>query len=179
MATRDIPPEFFRAAFEHSVHAIVGVDDQRRIVAANKAAAALFRLPLEELIGRSGADFSLAEHDDQTERLWRILLSGGTFREDVHFVTVDGKEREIRVAGMGNVEPGLHLAILGDVTRRKEHELSSRRYELLREHAHDVILFIRAKDGVILEANHAAEQAYGCSRAELKGMPIRALRHDP
>jgi two-component system NtrC family sensor kinase len=178
MAAREIPPEFFRAAFEHSVHAIVGVDDQRRVVAANEAAAELLRVPLEELVGRSGADFSLAEHDDQTERLWRILLSGGTFREDVHIVTVEGKEREIRVAGKGNIEPGLHLAILGDVTRRKEHELSSRRYELLREHAHDVLLFIGAKDGRILEANHAAERAYGYTRQELVSMHIRELRHD-
>lgn len=177
MTARDIPPEFYRAAFEHSVHAIVGVDDQRRIVAANNAAAELFRVPLEELIGRSDADFSLAEHDDQTERLWRILLSGGTFREDVHIVTVDGKEREVRVAGKGNIEPGLHLAILGDVTRRKEHELSSRRYELLREHAHDVLLFL-GKDGRILEANHAAQEAYGYTRRELLSMHIRELRQD-
>ena len=177
MSAREIPPEFYRAAFEHSVHAIVGVDDQRRIVAANNAAAELFRMPLEELIGRSGADFSLAEHDDQTERLWQILISGGTFREDVHIVTVEGKERELRVAGKGSIEPGLHLAILGDVTRRKEHELSSRRYELLREHTHEILLFL-AKDGRILEANRAAEEAYGYTRRELLAMHIRELRHD-
>ena len=178
MAPRDIPPDFYRAAFEHSVHATVGVDDQRRIVAANNAAADLFRTSLERLIGRSDADSSLAGHDDQIERLWRILLSGGTFREDVHMVTADGDEREIRVAGKGNIEPGLHLAILGDVTRRKEHELSSRRYELLREHAHDALLFIGCKDGRILEANRAAEESYGYTREELLSMHIRELRHD-
>ena len=178
MTARDIPPEFYRAAFEHSPHAIVAVDDQRRIIAANQAAAKLFRVTLEELIGRSGADFSLAEHDDQTERLWRILLSGGTFQEDVHIVTVEGNERAIHVSGKGSIEPGLHLAILGDITIRKERELSSRRYELLREHAHDIIIFI-GRDGHILEANHAAEQSYGYTRDELLSMHIRELRHDP
>ncbi len=178
MAVRDIPPEFYRAAFEHSAHAIVAVDDQRRIVGANNAAAKLFGMPLAELIGRSGADFSLAEHDDQSERLWRILLSGGTFREDVHIVTVEGNEREIHVAGKGSIEPGLHLAILGDVTVRKERELSSRRYELLREYAHDILIFI-GRDGHILEANRAAEESYGYTRKELLSMHIRELRHDP
>src|SRR4051794_28629950 len=113
MGAREIPPEFFRAAFEHSVHAIVAVDDQRRIVAANRAAAELFRVPVEALIGRAGSDFTTYEHDDDAERLLQILLSGGTFREDLHIITSEGEERQIRVAGKGNIEPGLHLAILG------------------------------------------------------------------
>ncbi|CAN5757765.1 hypothetical protein BH11MYX4_BH11MYX4_11800 [soil metagenome] len=178
MAPRDIPLEFYQAAFEHSTHAIVGVDDQGRILVANEAAAALFRVPREELIGRIATDFRLAEHDDESERLWRILQSGGTFREDVHIVTTAGQERAVRVSGKGNIEPDLHLAILGDVTRRKEHELSSRRYELLREHASEILLFIDSKDGRILEANRAAGAAYGYSREELLGMSVRELRQD-
>jgi PAS domain S-box-containing protein len=176
MPQREIPPEFYVAAFEHSTHAIVGVDDQGRILVANEAAASLFRTPREALIGQRATDFRLAEHDDESERLWRILQSGGTFREDVHILTNAGHERAVRVAGKGNIEPDLHLAILGDVTRRKEHELSSRRYELLREHAHEILLFIDVKEGRIVEANHAAEVAYGYTQAELLGMHIRELR---
>jgi PAS domain S-box-containing protein len=176
MAPREIPAEFYRAAFEHSMHAIVGVDDDRRIVAANEAAVALFRTPLEQLIGRSGNEFTIV-NDDLTERLWDILLAGGTVQDDVDLLTVDGQHRNIHVAGKGSIEPGLHLAILGDVTRTKEHELSSRRYELLRERAHDVILFI-ASDGSIVEANHAAEEAYGYTREELLSLGIRDLRQD-
>ncbi len=112
MAPRDIPPEFYRAAFEHSAHAIVAVDDQRRIVAANHAATKLFRMTLEELIGRSGTDFSLAAHDDQTERLWRILLSGGTFREDVHIVTVDGNH-EVLARQLPLLSADAHAAAAG------------------------------------------------------------------
>lgn len=164
------------AAFEHATHAILGVDDQGRILAANEAAASLFRTPREALIGLRATDFQLAEHDDQSERLWRILQSGGTFREDVHILTHAGQERAVRVAGKGNIEPDLHLAILGDVTRRKEHELSSRRYELLREHVPEILLFIDGKDGRILEANHAAAVAYGYTQAELLGTHIRELR---
>ena len=178
MPPREIPIEFYQAAFEHSAHAIVGVDDQGRILAANEAAASFFRTPREKLVGMRATDFRIAEHDDQSERLWRILQSGGTFREDVHIVTPAGDEREVRVAGKGNIEPDLHLAILGDVTRRKEHELSSRRYELLREHGSEILLFIDCKDGRIVEANHAAIAAYGYTEQELLGMHIRELRHE-
>jgi len=177
MALREIPNEFYVAAFEHSTHAILGVDDQGRILVANEAAASLFRTPREALIGLRATDFRLAEHDDESERLWRILQSGGTFREDVHILTNTGQERAVRVAGMGNIEPDLHLAILGDVTRRKEHELSSRRYELLREHGHEILLFIDCKDGRIVEANRAAALAYGYTHDELLAMSIREIRH--
>ena len=46
------------------------------------------------------------------------------------------------------------------------------RYQLLFEHARDIYLFVRLSDGRILEANRAAEEGYGYSRAELLGMHI-------
>ena len=178
MAGREIPADFYRAAFEHGMHAVLAIDDDRRIVAANDAAARLFRTPLESLIGRSGNEYSLTEQEELVERLWGILLAGGTFREEVEILAPNGQRRNIRIAGKGNIEPGLHLAILGDVTRSKEHELSSRRYELLRERAHDVILFL-GMDGRIVEANRAAEEAYGYTREELLKLNVRELRYDP
>ena len=172
----DVPLELFRAAFEYSTNAMIAVDEHRTIVAANEAAAALYRLPREQLVGRSASSFTMAVNVDQTERLWQVLLAGGTFSEDVEIMTADGEECEVRVTGLGNVEPGVHLAILGDITRRKAHELSSRRYELLREYAEDVVLFI-GRDGRIIEANDAAVRTYGYSRDELLQMRVRDLRH--
>jgi PAS domain S-box-containing protein len=177
MTGREIPADFYHAAFEHGTHAVLAIDDDRRIVAANEAAARLFGTPLESLIGRSGNDFALTEQEELVERLWSILLAGGTFQEEVEILAADGQRRNIRIAGKGNIEPGLHLAILGDITRSKENELSSRRYELLRERAHDVILFL-GRDGRIVEANHAAEEAYGYTRDELLKLNVRELRYD-
>ena len=174
---RDMPLEFYRAAFEHALEAVVAVDDDRRVVAANAAASALFKTPLESLVGRSVDDFAHTDNAELIERLWAILLAGGTFRQEVEIVVADGQRRRIRVAGKGDVEPGLHLAILGDITRSTEHALTSRRYELLRERAHDVVFFI-ARDGRIVEANHAAETTYGYSRDELLALHISELRHD-
>src|SRR5512141_1102520 len=112
MAGREIPADFYRAAFEHSMHAVLAIDDDRRIVAANEAAAKLFKTPLESLIGRSRNDYALTEQEELVERLWSILLAGGTFREEVEILAPNGQRRNIRIAGKGNIEPGLHLAIL-------------------------------------------------------------------
>jgi PAS domain S-box-containing protein len=51
-----------------------------------------------------------------------------------------------------------------------------RRYELVVQESRDIILFIRRSDGRILEANRAATEAYGYSRAELLAMTIQDLR---
>ena len=61
-----------------------------------------------------------------------------------------------------------------DACRLKEQA----RYQLLFEHARDIYLFVRLSDGRILEANRAAEQGYGYTRAELLGLNIAAL-HTP
>jgi PAS domain S-box-containing protein len=54
--------------------------------------------------------------------------------------------------------------------------LLSSYYQLLFEHSRDMILFVRLSDGRILEANRAAEQAYGYTRIELLALTIRDLR---
>ncbi|MBD1847771.1 PAS domain S-box protein [Cyanobacteria bacterium FACHB-63] len=69
-----------------------------------------------------------------------------------------------------------------DITERKrveeEHkqaEAALQRYQLLSEHSRDIVLYL-AKDGQILEANRAAEQAYGYARTELLSLKITDLR---
>jgi PAS domain S-box-containing protein len=62
-----------------------------------------------------------------------------------------------------------------DITERKQAEEALKRYQLLSEHARDIILFIR-RDGRIIEANAAAIQAYGYTRQELLSLSIQDLR---
>jgi PAS domain S-box-containing protein len=51
-----------------------------------------------------------------------------------------------------------------------------RRYKLLADEARDAMLFVRRRDGRILEANRAAESMYGHTRDELLGLSIHDLR---
>ena len=63
-----------------------------------------------------------------------------------------------------------------DITERKRAETVLHRYELLARHTRDIVLFIRRADGRIVEANAAAEAAYGYSREELLERTIFNLR---
>jgi PAS domain-containing protein len=63
-----------------------------------------------------------------------------------------------------------------DISERKRAEAVLHRYELLARHARDIVLFIRRRDGRILEANAAAERAYGYTRQELLERTAAARR---
>ncbi|HET9342204.1 MAG TPA: PAS domain S-box protein [Candidatus Eremiobacteraceae bacterium] len=63
---------------------------------------------------------------------------------------------------------------MADVVAQRQGILT--RYQLLAEHARDIILFVRRRDAHIIEANGAAVQAYGYSRAELLQMTAADLR---
>jgi PAS domain S-box-containing protein len=76
----------------------------------------------------------------------------------------DGMERLIDDSGapirdhQGNIT-GVVL-VFRDITARKQAEDTLARYQLLAEHARDIMLFV-SQDGRIVEANHAAVAAYG------------------
>jgi PAS domain S-box-containing protein len=101
---------------------------------------------------------------------------GPTFVEvrhaDGHPILLEAYENPI-------VKEGKVVGIQGvahDVTTRKRAEELLKRYQLLSQNTRDVILFLRARDGQILEANDAALKCYGYEREDLHGMRIQDLR---
>ena len=61
---------------------------------------------------------------------------------------------------------------LTDITDRKQAEETLNKYQLLSEHTRDIVLYIRQRDGRIVEANNAAVKTYGYLREELLNMSI-------
>lgn len=68
------------------------------------------------------------------------------------------------------------IILTEDITERKQTQDKLRRFELLGEHSRGIILFIRATDGRIMEANAAAFRAYGHEPDELLGLSVYDLR---
>jgi len=65
-----------------------------------------------------------------------------------------------------------------DVTEQRAAEAIMERYRILKDQSPDIILFIREADGRVIEANPAAEKAYGYLRDQLLALSITDLR-DP
>ena len=112
---------------------------------------------------------------------WAAMLAGrrSASYEDTN-VTLAG--RMIHVLETCTVAPGhedtfdrVYITDV-DVSARRRSEELLRRYRLLFAEASDIMLFVRAADGRIVEANAAADAAYGYSREELTRLDVGALR---
>ncbi|MEW5858260.1 MAG: PAS domain S-box protein [Cyanobacteriota bacterium] len=69
-------------------------------------------------------------------------------------------------------------ALQAEIAERKLAQETLKRYQLLSEHARDIVLFI-GNQGQIIEANQAAIQAYGYEREEILTLSIQDLRDPP
>ncbi|TYO94478.1 PAS domain S-box protein [Desulfallas thermosapovorans] len=69
------------------------------------------------------------------------------------------------------------ILVFRDVTKQKQNEKLLKKYQILFQSARDIILFVRT-DGLIIEANEAAVQAYGYTKEELLHTSIYDLRAD-
>ena len=168
--------EMLLTFFEKSMDAIVVFDSQKRILGASPSAVTLLGIPRAELVGASSSDLPV-DRSGQEER-WAKIQAGESVRSEVILTLPDGTRTAVESVVTPNVLPGVHVSVFRDIGARKERELLSERYELLARHTHDIVLFID-EAGLIVEANQAAERAYGLSRVELEGLPIRELRASP
>jgi len=69
-----------------------------------------------------------------------------------------------------------NLKLARSLAERDRAEQILSRYELLARHSRDIFLFVDRESGRILEANAAAQGAYGYNLEELRAMSVRELR---
>jgi PAS domain S-box-containing protein len=172
--------ERFRALFEYASDAILVTDPSGpgKVLSANPAACRMFGYGTEEFVGldrQSHLDTSdprlaelLRRREGQAKAVAEVTCrrrNGSTFPAEFStalFTDRLGQRRSV--------------AIVRDITERKQTEEALRRYELLASHTRDIVLFMRREDGRILEANAAAHRTYGYSREEMLSLSIRDLR---
>jgi PAS domain S-box-containing protein len=162
------------ALFEHSKDAIVLADDSGHLVQVNPATCELAGRPVADLLGRH---FRELADDRQPERQLLELVGElpaegrrGTFvvsRPDGGPV-----ETEYQVT---RIQPGLHLAILRDVTARRQAErelaASEARYRDLAENAVEGIFRFRLDPKTYEYVNPAFERLTGFHRDEILADP--------
>lgn len=171
----------YRELVERSPDAIV-VHVDGRLEYVNPAAVRLMRAQsADQLLGTPAIDrVHPSYRGTVTSRIQRMLESGEDagpifekfLRPDGSTVDVEVRESRVTYAGRTGVQ-----VMLRDLTEREEFERTLKRYELLSEHAHDIVLFV-SPEGRILDCNRAAERKYGCSRDKLLTMTVEDIR-DP
>jgi PAS domain S-box-containing protein/putative nucleotidyltransferase with HDIG domain len=114
---------------------------------------------------------------------WAAALAGqrtSTFDQiDVPFPDHTLRLMETYIVAPGHEETFDRVFIADiDVSERRRSEDLLQRYRLLFAEARDIMWFVRAEDGRIVEANAAAEAAYGYSRDELLALRLADMRAD-
>jgi PAS domain S-box-containing protein len=154
-----------RRSWSPEFRALLGLDPEG---AATEVEHWLGRMPPED---RAAVEAAIA----------RAFAAGAPeLGTEYRLIGPSGETRWLASLGRIFYDPaGRPLRVLGitiDVTERKRGEAALARYRLLSEHGRDIILFVDAAEGRILEANEAAVAAYGHDRARLLGLSIHDLR---
>ncbi len=175
----------YREFVESANSIILRLDVEGRITFINEFALRFFGFGRDEILGRDVVGTIVPEVDETGRNLREMIADIGkhpdryasneneNMRKNGERVWIAWTNKPIR---NNRAEITEILCIGNDITERKRAEELLHRYELLAAHSRDIILFMRRDDGRILEANLAAEKAYGYSRDELLRMRVHDLR---
>lgn len=109
-----------RAFFEGAIDAMLIADDEGRYIDANPAACELLGLCKADVLGCRISDF--AEPHFDFVQAWCSFLEQGRVTGEFRLLRPDGTVREVEYASTANFLPHRHLAVLRDITQRKQAE---------------------------------------------------------
>jgi PAS domain S-box-containing protein len=105
-----------QALFENALDAILLANDRGEYVDANAAACALLRCNRDQILKLHVWDLPADETASHTREGWNSFLKDGRMTGGYCLRARDGTRHDVEFRSVANVLPGLHLAILRDVT---------------------------------------------------------------
>ncbi len=128
-----------------------------------------------------GLSFYREESRERIESaIKKAIETGKPYDLELDMTTAKGNHKWVRTIGVPVKVGGRVVKVRGsfqDITELKEAEKALGHYRLLANHAKDIIVFTRLTDRRIIEANVAAEKAYGYTRDELLSMSVDDIRY--
>lgn len=128
LAALEFSRDRLRALFEYSLDAIVLADDSGQYVEVNPAACELLGAPREALLASRVHDLAMPELAEAFDKGWRAFLTIGERSGEYALRRQDGTTRDVEFRAVAHVLPGMHLAILRDVTERVRLDRVRRQY---------------------------------------------------
>lgn len=172
----------YRALFDHmlnafAVHEIVLDDTGRpvdyRFLEVNAGFEEQTGLRARDIIGKRVTEVIPGiEETGLIETYGRVALTGEPARFDQY---VEPMHRHYTISAF-SPRRGQFAVVFSDITQHVRAQDTLRRYQLLANHARDIILFVRLADGQIIEANQAAVRAYGFTIDELLAKRVQDIR---
>jgi PAS domain S-box-containing protein len=119
-----------QAIFDTSLDAILLADDRAGYVDANPAACDLLGYGREELLRRGVFDVTPPPDGEAGRAAWEAFVRDGRQAGEYAVTRSDGSAVAVEYRAVANVQPGLHLSVLRDVSERRRTEQALRASEL-------------------------------------------------
>jgi PAS domain S-box-containing protein len=163
----------YKSVFDSTLDGILILDDQAVCLEANPAALTLFGTDHEELVGQpierlfpGAGDFREA---------WNRFLDRKSEHRETRVLRGDGETIFVEYTAKAHYLPGRHVAVLRNITRRKQAEAALReseeRFQQMASNILEIFWMLDAENMKVLYVNPAYEIITGRSRESLEEDP--------
>ena len=163
----------YKSVFDNTLDGILILNDKGRCMDANPAALALLGTSREALVGHSIEPFFAGSDDFRTA--WERFLERTYEHSETRVACGDGRRAFVEYTAKANFLPGRHVAVLRDITQRKQAEVALRqseeRFEQMADNIQEIFWMLDAENMEVLYVNAAYEV--------ITGRTCESLRQDP
>src|SRR5580692_3856098 len=163
----------YKSVFESTLDDILILNDQGICLEANPAAETMFGTGREELAGQPIADFFVAGID--FEDSWRRFLDRKREHREAQVFRKDGKSIFVEYTATADYLPGKHVAVVRDISRRKQAEAALReseeRFQQMATNIQEIFWMLDVENLKVLYVNPAYETITGRSCESLQEDP--------
>jgi diguanylate cyclase (GGDEF)-like protein/PAS domain S-box-containing protein len=172
----------FRQTFELAASGMAHVDLDGRLIDVNRKLCDLLGYAESELLGRSVKSISHPDDRDTTD-LERARMRDGEIASvqfEKRYLRKDGSVVwvNLTVALVRNAdgEPQYEIAVMEDITERKEREVALQRFRTALDASADMVFLFDLSAGKLLDFNQTACNLLGYTREELLTLRARDIR---
>lgn len=163
----------YKSVFDSTLDGILILDDQGVCLEANPAALTLFGTNNEELVGQPIEKFFAGVGDFKD--IWNRFLDRMSEHRETRILRGDGEAIFVEYTAKAHYLPGRHVAVLRNITRRKQSEEALReseeRFRQMASNIQEIFWMLDAENMKVLYVNPAYET--------ITGRTCESLEEDP